>query len=102
MERTLPREKFLTLMAEWGHASSADMVSDVLDDMGWGEKAEFTKSDVLTVIEKVTEHGQNLIVDAPQATAGMSDEDKLHLAAMLDTVSDHALPVLRNEAEKSG
>lgn len=94
VERTLDRAKFLALMAEWGHASSAELVEAVLEDMGWGERQAFTKADVVAVMEGVTAAAQGLLADAPGATA----EQKAHLSGLIGAVQAHAIPLLKQDA----
>lgn len=102
MERTLDRAKFLALMGEWGHASSAELVEAILEDMGWGDRQAFTKADVVAVLEAVTAHGQREIATDPTVAAGTTPEQRAHLQGMMDAVAQHALPLLRQEAEKDG
>lgn len=100
METTLPRDKFLALMNQYGQAGSSELVEAVLEDMGWGQKAAFTKADVVTVTDALLTSSQQAIENDPAATAGAAPGQREHLASMLASLQQHALPLLKAEVEK--
>ena len=93
---TITREKLLTLMEEWGQPGSGAFVADVLDNLNWGTKTEFTKADVVTVLEGITQASKELIRQPGAIDADA--ESKAHMNDMLDALSAHALPLLRKDA----
>lgn len=96
---TINLETFLTLLDKWGHTSSAELVANVLVSMGWGDKDAFTKDDVLKVMEVMTKQTQERLVNEPDAFQGSTAAEREHMGALLAAVTDHALPMLREESQ---
>ncbi|MEB3221280.1 MAG: hypothetical protein VKS61_04845 [Candidatus Sericytochromatia bacterium] len=95
MEPTIPLEDLLDLIAALAPPESADLVALSIDALGLGGQEAFTRADFLAVLSHLTRYGQRLVRD-PAQTPGASDAQRAHMAAMLEAVSAHAMPVLQD------
>jgi hypothetical protein len=93
-EPTIPLEALLELIAELAPPESADLVALSIDALGLGGKEAFSRADFVAVLAHVTRYGQRLVQD-PAHTPGATDTQRAHMAAMLEAVSAHAIPLLQ-------
>ena len=94
VEKTHDRKSFLALMGQLGHASSAELVEAVLEDMGWGDRQAFTKADVVAVLEATMAAGKEMVKDA----AGTTPEERERLTGLITAVQQNAVPLLKKDA----
>lgn len=97
MEETIPLESLLMLVDEMAPAGSADLVALCVDALGLGERDELTQAEFLAVLGQLTRYSQRLVRD-PAEAPGATEAQRAHMAALLEAVATHALPVLQDEA----
>lgn len=97
MEDTIPLEALLMLIDEMAPAGSADLVALAIDALELGERDELTRSEFVAVMEQLARMGQRLVQEPPQALEA-SEAERAHMAALLEAVATHAIPVLRGQA----
>jgi hypothetical protein len=99
-ETTIPRAKLLELIDQLGQPGSAALVDLVMNKLGWQTKQHFTKTEFTRVMEGVAQWGIESMQD-PEAAPGASEEDKADVAAMLQSLKQNALPLIRRHGSQS-
>ncbi|MEB3198891.1 MAG: hypothetical protein VKP62_17000, partial [Candidatus Sericytochromatia bacterium] len=74
-----------------------EFVAEVMDQLGMASQETFTKDDFVKVMGRITDFGKDMIQNAPLLESDDA-EARTHMAAMLDALKAHALPLLQRSS----
>ena len=88
-DETITREHLLFLYGESGGPEAAALVTQVLAGLGWGEKQQFSRADVLAIGQGIAGFAREAVGRAP-----VSEQVRGHLDGVLEALEAHAFPLL--------